>query len=85
MSKNESTNQQAAPGVTHEVCSKVLDFSSHLIDDLSATPSIGVNGRYVTNPSMTASHDLLDVVDTLVQAEVRESCRGRDPSICPVL
>ena len=52
---------------------------------VSATPSIGVNGRYVTNPSMTASHDLLNVVDTLVQAEVRESCRGRDPSICPVL
>jgi protein dithiol oxidoreductase (disulfide-forming) len=51
---------------------------------VSATPSIGVNGRYVTNPSMVASDDLLDVVDALVQAEVRESCRGRDPSICPV-
>ena len=47
---------------------------------VSATPSIGVNGRYVTDPSMAASHDLLDVVDALVQAEVRESCRGRDPS-----
>ncbi len=52
---------------------------------VSATPSIGVNGRYVTNPSMTASHDLLDVVDALVREQVRESCRGRDPSICPVL
>jgi thiol:disulfide interchange protein DsbA len=52
---------------------------------VSATPSIAVNGRYVTDPKMAASHDLLDVVDALVQAEARDSCRGRDPSICPVL
>jgi thiol:disulfide interchange protein DsbA len=51
---------------------------------VTATPSIGVDGRYVTDPSMAASHGLLDVVDALVQAEVREPCRGRDPSSCRV-
>ncbi len=51
---------------------------------VSATPSIGVNGRYVTDPSMVDSGDLLDVVDTLVEASAHESCRERDSSICPV-
>ncbi len=51
---------------------------------VSATPSIGINGRYITNPSLAGSHVVLDVVDTLVRAEVRESCRGRNRSICPV-
>jgi protein dithiol oxidoreductase (disulfide-forming) len=49
---------------------------------VTATPSMGVNGRYATDPSMAASHDLLDVVDALVQVELRESCRGRDASVC---
>ena len=40
---------------------------------VSATPSIGVDGRYITNPSMAGSHDVLDVVDTLVRAELRRA------------
>jgi thiol:disulfide interchange protein DsbA len=49
---------------------------------VTAAPSIGVNGRYVTNPSMAASHGVLDVVDALVQAEARDSCRDRDRPSC---
>jgi protein dithiol oxidoreductase (disulfide-forming) len=36
---------------------------------VTATPSVGVNGRYLTNPSMAAPQDLLEVVDALVQVE----------------
>ena len=38
---------------------------------ITATPSVGVNGRYLTNPSMAAPYNLLDVVDALVQAETK--------------
>jgi thiol:disulfide interchange protein DsbA len=37
---------------------------------VSATPSIGVNGRYLTNASMTGSNEaLLEVIAALVEAE----------------
>jgi protein dithiol oxidoreductase (disulfide-forming) len=51
---------------------------------VSATPSIGVNGKYLTNASMTGSNEaMLEVVDSLVQAEARGLCEGDDTEKCP--
>ncbi len=54
---------------------------------IGVTPSIGINGQYLTSPSMTGSTGaMLDAVDTLVEAE-REalaSCPGGDGDRCPL-
>ncbi len=57
--------------------------------DITATPTIGVAGKYRTSASMAGSNeDLFDVVDSLVDSEVlaaqssaTESCASRDN--CP--
>jgi thiol:disulfide interchange protein DsbA len=51
---------------------------------VSATPSIGVNGKYLTNASMTGTNEaMLEVVDSLVEAEARGLCGGDDAAKCP--
>lgn len=49
---------------------------------VNATPSIGINGRYLTNASMAGSNEaLLTLVDALVEAEaevVEQPCADRD-------
>jgi thiol:disulfide interchange protein DsbA len=51
---------------------------------VSATPSIGVNGRYLTHAGLVGSNEaMLEVVDSLVAAERREPCRESDGSLCP--
>lgn len=51
---------------------------------VSATPSIGVNGKYLTNASMTGSNEtMLEVVDSLVQAEAQGLCEGDGTEKCP--
>jgi len=50
---------------------------------VSATPSMGVNGKYLTNASMTGTNEgMLEVVDSLVEAEARGLC-GDDAAKCP--
>lgn len=52
---------------------------------ISATPSIGVNGKYVTNGPMAGSNRrMLDVVDALVESEAQALCRGQGGSQCPL-
>lgn len=59
---------------------------------VNATPSIGVNGKYLTNASMAGSNEaMLEVVDALVAAEADveteaddASCEGIDRSRCPI-
>lgn len=54
---------------------------------VTATPSLGVNGRYLTNASMTGSNTaMLEVVDALVEDEARElRCDGSDCSMAEVI
>jgi thiol:disulfide interchange protein DsbA len=52
---------------------------------VSATPSMGVNGKYLTNAAMVGSNEaMLEVVDALIESELRESCRESDDSRCPL-
>jgi thiol:disulfide interchange protein DsbA len=52
---------------------------------VDATPSIGVNGKYLTNAAMVGSTEaLLETVDALVEFESGAQCRSADPSRCPV-
>jgi thiol:disulfide interchange protein DsbA len=51
---------------------------------VSSTPSIGVNGKYLTNASMTGTNELmLEVVDSLVETEARGLCGGDGAEKCP--
>jgi protein dithiol oxidoreductase (disulfide-forming) len=51
---------------------------------VSATPSMGINGKYLTNASMTGTNEaMLEVVDSLVAAEARGLCDGDDAAECP--
>lgn len=51
---------------------------------VSATPSLAVNGKYLTNSSMTGSNEaMLEVVDSLVEAEALGLCTGDDVARCP--
>lgn len=48
---------------------------------VDATPSLGINGRYLSNASMAGSYEgLLELVDALVATEqaAAEPCTGRD-------
>jgi protein dithiol oxidoreductase (disulfide-forming) len=52
---------------------------------VTATPSIGVNGKYLTNGSMAGSNEaMLDVVDALVGSEAQALCPGDDAPRCPL-
>ena len=51
---------------------------------VSSTPSIGVNGKYLTNASMTGTNEvMLEVVDSLVETEARGLCGGDGTAKCP--
>jgi thiol:disulfide interchange protein DsbA len=52
---------------------------------VTATPSLGVNGRYLTNPGLTGSNEkMLAVVDAIVAAEAEERCDAVSRSRCPL-
>jgi protein dithiol oxidoreductase (disulfide-forming) len=52
---------------------------------VDATPSLGINGRYLTDPSMAGSADaVFEIVDELVETEAHESCRDRRSPSCPL-
>jgi thiol:disulfide interchange protein DsbA len=52
---------------------------------VNATPSLAVNGKYLTNAAMAGTADaLFEVVDSLVASESAASCGDRDASRCPV-
>ena len=51
---------------------------------VTATPSLGVNGKYLTSPGLTGSNErMFDVVDALVLAEAEDRCRSGDSEWCP--
>lgn len=51
---------------------------------VTATPSLGVNGKYLTNPGLTGSNErMFEVVDALVLSEARERCSSGDSDWCP--
>jgi len=42
---------------------------------VTATPSVGVNGRYLTSPGLTGSNEkMLDVVNALIRSEADDRC-----------
>jgi thiol:disulfide interchange protein DsbA len=52
---------------------------------VTATPSLGVNGRYLTNPGMTGSNErMLAVADAIIAAESRQLCDAGGRSSCPL-
>jgi thiol:disulfide interchange protein DsbA len=52
---------------------------------VTATPSLGVNGRYLTNPGLTGSNEkMLAVADAIVAAEAEERCDAGSRSRCPL-
>jgi thiol:disulfide interchange protein DsbA len=52
---------------------------------ISVTPSMGVNGKYLTNAAMVGSNEaMLEVVDALVESELGEPCRDSDGTRCPL-
>ena len=52
---------------------------------VSATPSIGVNGKFLTSPAMSGSTEsMLEVVDALVESEAALLCSGPDRPACPL-
>lgn len=51
---------------------------------VTATPSLGVNGRYLTNPGLTGSNErMLAVVDAIILDEARNRCDASGRSGCP--
>lgn len=52
---------------------------------VTATPSLGVNGRYLTNPGLTGSNEqMLAVVDAIIEDEARNRCDSSGRSSCPL-
>lgn len=52
---------------------------------VTATPSLGVNGRYLTNPGLTGSNKrMLAVVDAIISDEARGRCDAGARSSCPL-
>jgi len=52
---------------------------------VTATPSLGVNGRYLTNPGLTGSNErMLTVVDAIIADEARGRCDAGARSSCPL-
>jgi thiol:disulfide interchange protein DsbA len=50
---------------------------------IASTPTLAVNGRYVTDPGRAGSHErMLDVVDALVAAEAAERCEEANTDVC---
>jgi thiol:disulfide interchange protein DsbA len=51
---------------------------------VTATPSLGVNGRYLTNPGLAGSNErMLAVVDAIVADETQGRCDASGRSSCP--
>jgi hypothetical protein len=47
-------------------------------------PSLGVNGRYLTNPGLTGSNErMLAVVDAIIADEALSRCDASSRSSCP--
>lgn len=51
---------------------------------VDSTPSIGVNGRYLTSPASRPAESRFAVVDALVEAEASASCGTEIDSACPL-
>jgi thiol:disulfide interchange protein DsbA len=52
---------------------------------VTATPSLGVNGRYLTNPGLAGSNErMLEVVDAIVADEAEGRCGASGRSSCPL-
>lgn len=52
---------------------------------VTATPSIGVNGKYLTNPGLTGSNErMFEVVDALIHQEAADRCSSGDSDWCPI-
>jgi protein dithiol oxidoreductase (disulfide-forming) len=50
---------------------------------IDSTPTLTVNGKYITGPGMAGSYEgVFDVVDALVESEVSASCETRDGIAC---
>jgi thiol:disulfide interchange protein DsbA len=51
---------------------------------VTATPSLGINGRYLTNPGLAGSNErMLAVVDAIISDEARGRCNADGRSSCP--
>jgi thiol:disulfide interchange protein DsbA len=51
---------------------------------VTAMPSLGVNGRYLTNPGLTGSNErMLAVVDAIIADEALSRCDASSRSSCP--